>query len=270
MQWIIRILKRAAYWLYRFILDYALPPRCPGCGVVTADDHQFCATCWLALDFMGEPLCTHCGLPVESAQMLCAPCMAKRPRHDFVHAVTSYNEVARQVVLRLKYSRRIGHARTMGQFIAMRLPALTDTLIIPVPLHYWRIWKRGYNQSALIARTLVKMRGGELLLDGLERVKNTRPLAGLTRKKRLKELRAAFRVAPQHKAKLKGRRVLLVDDVFTTGTTINRCAHMLKAAGAREVQVAVWARVIAQGYESGIDNMHGKVENDAQDLLRYS
>jgi ComF family protein len=226
------------------MIDYALPPRCPACGAVTPGDYQLCAECWVSIDFLGEPNCVRCGIPVETEGLICGPCLASPPRHDGVRAVMAYGDVARQVALRLKYNRRISNARTMAMLMARHIQIGEGVLLIPVPLHRWRIWLRGYNQSALIGGHLGKMTENAMLIDGLTRVRATRSLAGLNRKDRAKEVRAAFRVPPQHKPAIKGAHILLVDDVYTSGATTNACARTLKAAGAARVEVICWARVV--------------------------
>lgn len=105
------------------VIDYALPPRCPGCGAVTPADYQFCATCWGSISFLGAPACVRCGVPVTVEGMICGPCLHEPPRHDGVCAVMAYGEVARHVVLRLKYNRRVGNARTMAVLMAHKVRA---------------------------------------------------------------------------------------------------------------------------------------------------
>ena len=120
---------------------------------------------------------------------------------------------------------------------------LEGALVVPVPLHRWRLWSRGYNQAALIARALVRD-GGELALDLVERPRHTPSLRGLGRLARERAVQGAFRINPRWKDKVKGRRVVLVDDVYTTGATARGCARILKRAGAEEVNLLCWARVV--------------------------
>jgi ComF family protein len=120
-------------------------------------------------------------------------------------------------------------------------------LLVPVPLHRWRIWRRGYNQAALIASALARRSGLEARLDLIERVKPTPPLKGMGPSQRRDAVRGAFRVAPAHKPAVRGRRVLLVDDVYTSGATANGCAGALRRAGAAEIGVLTWARVVRGG-----------------------
>jgi ComF family protein len=233
----------------RYVVDFALPPRCPGCGVITPDPHRFCLACWRSLTFLGEPCCARCGLPFDyggGEDAECGRCLAHPPRFDRLRAAVAYGETARAVALKLKYSGRPGMAETLARFIERHLDARAgEALLVPVPLHRWRIWKRGYNQAALIASALSRRTGLPAELDLLRRIKATPTLRGLGRRERALAVRGAFRVPNEAKAALAGRRVILVDDVFTSGATANACAKALKRAGAGRVEVLCWARVVA-------------------------
>lgn len=235
------------------IVAYALPPRCPGCGVVVAADHSFCLTCWQALDFLGRPGCACCGAPLELAlhpDTRCGACLADPPPFTRLRAAVAYGPIARALALKLKHGGRIGAADTMAPLIARALGTLDgDVLVVPVPLHRWRIWRRGYNQSALIARALVRRTGGWLALDLLRRTKATPLLRGLGRQARRRAVAGAFVVGPEWRERVRGARVLIVDDVFTTGATVSGCARVLLRAGAAEVSVACWARVLPDAAE---------------------
>jgi ComF family protein len=234
----------------RVVLDFALPPRCPSCGTITADPHRFCLTCWGALAFLGEPCCDCCGLPFEyeggAGEALCGRCLAKPPRFDRLRAAVGYGEIARRVALKLKYSGRPGIAETLATLMLRHLLAEPDALLVPVPLHRWRIWKRGYNQSALIAAALSRRSGIPCANDLLKRVKPTPPLRGLGRRERAETVRGAFRVPTEAKDRLRGRTVLLIDDVYTSGATAGACAKALKRGGAARVEVLCWARVLRE------------------------
>lgn len=228
-------------------IAFALPPRCPGCGIVVAADHTFCLPCWQALDFLGGPACGQCGVPLALAfdeQARCGQCLADPPPYDRVRAAVAYGDIARALALKLKHGRRPGVARTMSRPMARLAGSLDGALIAPVPLHWRRLWARGFNQAALIARAVARATEGRLVVDLLERRKATPLLRGLNRSARAKAVGGAFTVGDRHKPLVRGRRVVLIDDVFTTGATARGCARALKRAGAAEVTVLCWARVI--------------------------
>lgn len=188
-----------------------------------------------------------CALPFEYGQgdgAACGACLAVPPAFDRLRAAVAYGDIPRRVALKLKYGGRPGVAETIARFVARHLDAPADALVVPVPLHRWRIWKRGYNQAALIASALARRTGLEARLDLIERVKATPPLKGMGPKERKDAVRGAFRIAPERKAQVRGRTVVLVDDVYTSGATAGGCARVLKRAGASRVDVLAWARVV--------------------------
>lgn len=225
------------------IIDFALPPRCAGCGLIVAGDFQLCVTCWQSLTFLLAPGCMLCGLPMEIEGQECAPCLLKAPDHDGVRAAVAYGDIARAIVLKLKHGRRVGLVKLIGRMLARHLPS-EPVLIVPVPLHRWRTWRRGFNQSALIAVELSKLSGRALALDGLKRIKSTPLLRGLGRAERAKAVRSAFAVNPADIPRINGSTIVLVDDVYTSGATANSCAKALKKAGAARVIILCWARVL--------------------------
>jgi ComF family protein len=237
----------AARFALRQLLDFALPPRCPGCAAIVGEPHRFCLDCWRSLAFLGEPCCARCGLPFAfgaQGEAECGRCLAEPPPFDRLRAAVAYGEVSRQVALKLKYSGRPGLAETLAHFMVRHAGAGGERLLVPVPLHRWRIWKRGYNQAALIACALARRTGLDCELDLLRRTRATPPLKGLGRRERALAVRGAFRVPREARPRLAGRRILLVDDVYTSGATASACARALKRAGAASVEVLCWARVV--------------------------
>jgi ComF family protein len=231
----------------RGVVDFALPPRCPACGLIVGDQHRFCFACWSALRFLGDPACARCGLPFETDPgqgAECGACLADPPRFDRARCAVAYGEVARAVALKLKYAGRPGVAEIMASLMVRHVDRDSDALLVPVPLHRWRIWRRGYNQSALLARALARRSGISTDLALLERVKHTPPLRGLGRRERANTVRGAFRLSADRN--VKDRRIILVDDVFTTGATVNACAKLLKRSGAAHVNILCWARVVRE------------------------
>ncbi len=232
----------------RPLIDFALPPRCPGCGAITAEPDRFCLDCWRSLSFLAEPCCACCGIPFAypaEDEALCGRCLAEPPPCGRLRAAVAYGDVSRQVALTLKYSGRPGLAETLAHFMLRHLrPGQPEPLLVPVPLHRWRIWKRGYNQAALIASALSRRAGLPVGLDLLSRTRATPPLRGLGRRERALAVRGAFKVPPRARDRLAGRPVLLVDDVYTSGATAAACARALKRGGAASVDVLCWARVV--------------------------
>lgn len=234
-------------WLapLRLIADFALPPRCPGCGAVTGEDHRFCATCWGALRFLAPPWCATCHTPFaydRGAEAQCAACIADPPRHAGVRAAVAYGDVARTVALRLKYGGRTAFAETVGRQMARLLPDDAD-MLVPVPLHRWRLWSRGFNQAALISAALTRVSGVANDPMLLRRVKATPPLRAMGAKARARAVAGVFRVIDP-KAQLRRKSVVLIDDIYTSGATTDGCTAALLRAGAAKVTILCWARVL--------------------------
>ena len=158
-------------------IDLVFPPRCPLCGQGISAQTGLCSSCWNELVIPGQPACESCSRPFDGgiAQgAICAPCLAEPPRHDGIAAATLYNEASRRLVLAFKHGNRIAlapmMARLLGRQMAARLAGLAgEWLVVPVPLHRWRLWRRGFNQSALLAREIARLRGQELVVDALVR-----------------------------------------------------------------------------------------------------
>ena len=228
------------------LVDFVYPPRCPLCGEGVAAGPGLCAACWDTLESPGEPACTRCQTPLETSTLFgdCEACRASPPKHAGIAAATLYNDPARQLVLRFKHGGRIGLSKLMGQLIAARLANVSiEAVLIPVPLHPTRLWMRGYNQAALLARSISAQTGMSVLLDGLERTRATPNLGGLGRAQRAKVLKGAIRVKTSRASSIRGREMVLVDDVLTSGATSSVCLQALLDAGAKSVRIACFARV---------------------------
>lgn len=209
------------------VVDLLYPPRCPSCGAAVASQAGLCANCWDSLD---APSVTGTqGQPVP------------------VYAASYYNETSRNLVLAYKHGGRIALSRLLARLIAARMPEPeTDRpppLLVPVPLHRWRLWSRGFNQAALLAQELSRFGKGEAMVGALVRHRRTPNLGGLGREARERVLSGAIRVDPAHVPRLAGRDVILVDDVLTSGATSRACISAIAGAGPASVAVACFARV---------------------------
>ncbi len=258
----------------RAIVDYALPPRCPGCGVIVGADRQFCLTCWSSLEFLDGPACSHCSIPLPTAlpgaPIACGACLASPPPFDGAPAAVAYGPVARTVALRLKYGRRTGHARLMARLMARRLATLGDAgdmLLVPVPLHRWRLWSRGFNQAALVADELARVSGAARDHHLLLRVKSTASLRGKGRRERERIVAAAFALADAAKARAAGRHIILLDDVHASGATLRAAAKVLRRSGAARVSALTWARVVPEALMTGNIFDFASLDSDISDQL---
>jgi ComF family protein len=232
------------------MLDLVLPPRCLSCGAAVESQGRLCADCWRSLTFLGAPQCRVCGYPLPHAQPeapLCGRCAVEPPAYDRARAALRYDEGARGLILAFKHADRTDTAPAFGRWLVRAGAELLAEaeLIVPVPLHRWRLLKRGYNQAAVLAQALARETGLPLLPDLLQRHRATPSQQTLSARARLANVTAgAFRPHPWHRRRAAGRRVVLVDDVLTTGATVGACARVLRQMGAVQVDVLTLSRVV--------------------------
>src|ERR1700722_8615693 len=234
--------------LGRIALDAIYPPTCLACRAATAQTGALCPECWRHMRFIERPFCERLGTPFEQdlgPGLLSPQAIADPPVFARARAVARFEDgPARRLVHRLKYSDRAELARPMGAWMARAgADVLGDAdVIAPVPLHARRLWARRFNQAAALAREIAHRSGKPFEPALLQRVKATRSQVGLSREQRIANLQGAFRAAPG--ARIRGRRVARVDDVLTSGATANAAARALLRAGAAEVDLIVFARVV--------------------------
>ena len=238
-------LRRSASWL----LDAILPPRCLKCGEIVADSGALCGRCWPELRFLSAPCCACCGFPFEfdmGEGSLCAACSAERPLYERARAALAYDDASRDLVLRFKHADRIDGAATFAGWMARagaELVASAD-IIAPVPLHRWRLVRRRYNQAAILANALGALREQRVVPDLLVRRRATPSQGHLGRGQRQRNVAGAFALHARRAHMAAGARILLVDDVLTTGATAEACAKALRNGGAKAVDLLVLARVV--------------------------
>lgn len=246
---VLRDLTVKAKPVMRRVLDTVFPPRCLICNAMVTQNGTLCADCWKAVPFITEPVCSRCGYPLPSRTeegALCGACIQDAPLFAQARAVFQYEHLGRELVHRLKYGDRTHITHSCGQWLlrAGKPFVMRCDLIVPVPVHRWRLLLRRYNQSALLARALSGLSGIAWHPDVLYRRKYTRPQAGLSRAQRLVNVRGNFRFRSRRKELIRDKRILLLDDVMTTGATLHACTEQLLKAGAREVCVLTLARTL--------------------------
>lgn len=234
--------------------DALLPPRCLASGEIVTRQGLLSASAWNRINFITPPFCARCGVPFpfdtgEGAELLCGACIASPPVFGRARAVFHYDDGSRAMILGFKHGDRLEGAPAFARWMARAAAELLEDqpLIVPAPLHWKRLFRRRYNQSAILALALGRLTGAEVCPDALVRVRNTPPQGGLNRAARERNLRGAIEIRPRRRALVHGRNILLVDDVLTTGATAEACARALRRAGAGRIDVVCLARVVRSG-----------------------
>jgi ComF family protein len=211
-----------------------------------------CPTCWTHVGFIERPYCERLGTPFPNdagGPLLSPAAIASPPAFDRARAAARYSDVARDLTHLLKYGDRLDLARPLGRWMARagaELLADSDALV-PVPLHWTRLWQRRFNQSAMLARAISEIVHVPVADHVLARTRATVPQVGLARSERSRNVQGAFAVPKERRIEVKGRKLVVIDDVLTSGATASACANVLRRAGATRVDVLVLARVV--GYE---------------------
>ncbi len=235
--------------LAKLMLDALLPPQCLSCGAIVEGHGLLCPTCWDEVVFLSPPCCDACGLPFEydpGEGVLCGACCRQRPVFQRARSVMAYDTHSRRLILTFKHGDRTDAAPALGRWLLRAgsdLIADAD-LVAPVPLHWTRLFIRRFNQAALLARALRRRAGPPVVLNLLIRHRRTPSQGRLGPALRRRNVRGAFALRSSMAREIKGKRVLLIDDVLTTGATVSACARTLLAGGAEAVDVLTLARVI--------------------------
>lgn len=232
--------------------DFALPPLCAACREPIGAGAGLCSSCWSNLSLIEPPYCPRLGTPFgydPGPGVLSLEAIADPPAYERARAVARYDDVAGRLVHALKYNDRLDLAPIMGRWMAR---AGRDVLggadgLVPVPLHWRRLWARRFNQSAALALEISRQSGVPVLAESLKRRRSTRQQVGLSKSERAGNVQGAFTVTERGKAEIVGRRLILIDDVLTSGATAEACARALLRADAAQVDVLVFARVVGLG-----------------------
>ena len=250
----IRKFYKKAHW-ERFLqplqtaVDIILPPRCFITGGIVSRQGMVSPEFWQTLQFIHSPYCAQCGLPFEFPDMdetaLCGNCLQTPQKFDLARSALVYNDGARQMLLRFKYGDKLHAAVTFAQWQYQAAGSILPEydLIVPVPLRWRRMLQRRYNQSALIAQALSRL-CGRPVAHALMRKRFSSPQKGLSRRERLKNVRMSFKINPRYQEDITGKNIVLIDDVMTSGATVNECAKVLKQKGAAKILVLTVARVM--------------------------
>jgi ComF family protein len=245
----------------RVAIDAVLPPLCASCRAPLADAGGLCPVCWARVSFLAPPWCERLGIPFVNDPgpgVLSMEAIADPPAYGRARAAVRYDDVARDLVHRLKYGDRLDLAAAMGRWMARAGRDLLDDAdaLVPVPLHWRRLWGRRFNQAAALAKAVstTASTGASatasagpvpVLTAALTRRRATTQQVGLSRSARAVNVQGAFVVTQEGKAAIHGKQIVLVDDVLTSGATVDACARALLRAGAGNVDVLVFARVVA-------------------------
>jgi ComF family protein len=234
------------------LIDLVLPPRCPITGEMVDSQGTVSAQAWKDLSFISSPCCFVCGFPFEfiaqigDNENVCAACLLNRPEYDKSRSALVYNEYSRDFILGFKHGDQTQSVVAMVPWLYQAGAGLWPEVdvIAPVPLHRWRLLRRRYNQSVLMGRAISKRVGISFSPDILIRKRHTVVQGHLNASERHKNVASAFTVHPKRKNNVLGKTIMLIDDVYTTGSTVNECARVLKKAGADKVYVLTLARVV--------------------------
>jgi ComF family protein len=242
--------RQVGYRVGRAVLDGVLPPRCLACGAVVGEPDALCGPCWAAMTFFAPPWCAMCGVPFEhpmGEDAVCAACARQRPSWDRARAALRYDKHSRRLVLALKHGDRTHLARALGGWMRRAGAEILDgaDLIAPVPLHWTRLFARRFNQAGLLAHAIHAAGGSPVAPDWLIRRRRTPTQGRLGPAARTRNVRGAFGV--RRGRSVKGKRVVIIDDVLTTGATAEECARVLRRAGAEWVGVLTLARSVRAG-----------------------
>lgn len=233
--------------LFKSFVDLLIPFRCIKCGLILENNQSLCTNCWGLIPFITKPVCECCGLPFDfeiEEGALCGACLQTPPPYKTARSVFVYTAQSKDLILRFKHTDSLHSTPLFAAWMMNSLGDITDPLCIPVPLHWTRLFMRTYNQAGLLALTIAKRNGWIYNPSLLMRKRRTPSQGYLSRQERVKNIEGAFRIPERRRKELLNKTILLVDDVFTTGATLNACSKTLLKAGAKEVHALTLGRAV--------------------------
>ena len=226
--------------IYHYIIDYLLPKRCFSCAELTQDANSFCANCWKDLNFINSPFCKCCGREFALdlvGQQECLKCISHPPFFHKARSLFKFDEYSKHIIHAFKYYDKTILAKSFAEMLVARYQddLVESEVILPVPMHRFKRLFRMYNPAQILAQELHKIINVPIHMGVLVKIKWTKPQTTLSRKARLKNIAGSIKI--ENISKIKNKKIILIDDVVTTGTTVDLCAKLLKKAGAKEVIV---------------------------------
>lgn len=235
---------------FKKIFEAVFPCQCLCCSKVISEEALFCSTCWQKLQFITEPKCNICSHPFEQSSanslLLCPICLIKKPPYKKAISLLHYNSAAKKIIGDLKYRDTTYLAKKLAKFLYNKTKSELENidLVVAVPLHAKKLRQRKFNQSTLLAKELAKLLNKEFSHDFLIKDQNTKPQASLTKKERQQNLKNAFKLNLKYQETVKNKNILLIDDVITTGSTLEACSKVLKKHGANDIVVLTVAKAV--------------------------
>lgn len=233
--------------VFKQFVDLLIPLRCAKCGVILDHRQGLCGDCWSLIPFITKPYCACCGLPFEfeiEEGALCGTCSHTHPPYKTARSVFVYGIHSKDLILRFKHTDAIHSAPLFAEWMSRLVQDIENPLCIPVPLHWTRLFMRTYNQAGLLAQEIAKLKGWVYAPSLLVRKRRTPSQGHLSKNSRTKNIERAFAVPLGKKKELFDKTIILVDDVFTTGATLNACAKVLLRAGVKEVHAVTLGRAV--------------------------
>ncbi len=233
--------------LFKKFVDLLIPLRCVKCGAIVESTDGLCTSCWPLIPFITKPYCACCGFPFDfdiEEGALCGVCSHMTPHYKTARSVFSYTSESKDLILKFKHADTINSSPLFAKWMTQFLDEMKDPLCIPVPLHWTRLFMRTYNQAALLAQEIARLNHWSYAPSLLIRKHRTPSQGHLSKKDRQKNVDRAFKISLTKKNQLQKKTILLVDDVFTTGATLNACSKVLLQAGAKEVHAITLGRAI--------------------------